>query len=1198
MYIKSIVLEGFKSYAQRTEVNDFDPLFNAITGLNGSGKSNILDSICFLLGITNLSQVRASNLQDLVYKNGQAGITKATVSITFDNFDKKQSPFGFESHDEITVTRQVVIGGRNKYLINGVNANNTRVQDLFCSVGLNVNNPHFLIMQGRITKVLNMKPPEILAMIEEAAGTRMYECKKIAAQKTIEKKEAKLKEICTILEEEITPTLQKLKEERSSYLEYQKVMREIEHLSHLYVAYQFVLAEEIKARAGDVLKEMEGNIAKVQKEMVENEKKVKELGTEIAEMEKKRDKEFSGVLHSLEEALAEVQRAETKTQSTLDIIKQNLQSEEKKHKELVKCMEEDSKALVSKEKEVNKITDALSALQEANNKEMEALTAAQQHFNAVSAGLSSNEDGEDATFAGQIMACKNDMSKAETEAKRAQMKLKHAQEELKTKQAEVKKMDAGYKKDQDTLEAVKRQKEKLENEMKKLNYEEKKEENLLEKQRELSRVVNRLRESYETLMSRFPNLRFEYRDPEKNWNQDHVKGLVASLITVKDISTATALEVVAGGRLYNVVVDTELTGKKLLEKGELKRRYTIIPLNKISAKCVGKEAIRVAKTLVGEDSVHLALSLVGYESEIQKAMEYVFGGTLVCDNMEKAKRVTFDKRIMTKTVTLDGDTFDPQGTLSGGARPQSASVLSKLQEVKDVQQELKAKEAELESIGKELGSLQGTAEKYRQLKQQWEIKSEEAELLQTKLQQSSYYKQQEELNTLKNTIEESEETLKKTKEVQKKAEEKLKVLENKMKNAGAEREKELKNAQHKLDGAKKKADASSKKMKEKEQEAEALALELEELKREQNSYKQQLEAVNEAMKLFQEKAEVTSAEVAKNKESVKNAQEELAKQKAVVMAQDKEIKAKSTEAVKYKEQNNKAQLTIKELEHSISKHKQEASDASAKVAKMLNDYEWIASEKNLFGQPNTAYDFKTNNPKEAGQRLQKLQEKKEKLGRNVNMRAMNMLTEAEERYNDLMKKKRIVENDKSKILATIVELDQKKNEALNVAWQKVNKDFGSIFSTLLPGSNAMLSPPEGQTVLDGLEFKVALGNTWKENLTELSGGQRSLVALSLILAMLLFKPAPIYILDEVDAALDLSHTQNIGQMLRTHFRHSQFIVVSLKDGMFNNANVLYKTKFVDGISTVARYTQALHNGTAQPRGEKSKTKRQRAEAAV
>ena len=119
-----------------------------------SGKSNILDAICFLLGITNLSHVRAANLQELVYKNGQAGVTKATVSITFDNRDKKQSPLGYEHFDEVTITRQVVIGGKNKYLINGSNVQNNRVQDFFRSVQLNVNNPHFLIMQGRITKVM------------------------------------------------------------------------------------------------------------------------------------------------------------------------------------------------------------------------------------------------------------------------------------------------------------------------------------------------------------------------------------------------------------------------------------------------------------------------------------------------------------------------------------------------------------------------------------------------------------------------------------------------------------------------------------------------------------------------------------------------------------------------------------------------------------------------------------------------------------------------------------------------------------------------------------------------------------------------------------------------------------------------------------------------------------------------------------
>lgn len=96
-----------------------------------------------------------------MYKSGQSGVTKATVSITFDNRNKDQSPVGFQEYDEITVTRQVVMGGKNKYLINGVGVQNKRVQDMFCSVQLNVNNPHFLIMQGRITKVLNMKPPEV-----------------------------------------------------------------------------------------------------------------------------------------------------------------------------------------------------------------------------------------------------------------------------------------------------------------------------------------------------------------------------------------------------------------------------------------------------------------------------------------------------------------------------------------------------------------------------------------------------------------------------------------------------------------------------------------------------------------------------------------------------------------------------------------------------------------------------------------------------------------------------------------------------------------------------------------------------------------------------------------------------------------------------------------------------------------------------
>lgn len=165
-----------------------------------------------------------------------------------------------------------------------------------------------------------------------------------------------------------------------------------------------------------------------------------------------------------------------------------------------------------------------------------------------------------------------------------------------------------------------------------------------------------------------------------------------------------------------------------------------------------------------------------------------------------------------------------------------------------------------------------------------------------------------------------------------------------------------------------------------------------------------------------------------------------------------------------------------------------------------------------------------------------------------------------------------VKKDKSKIETTLEKLEDYKLEALEKTWQQVNADFGAIFGELLPGGTCRLDPVEGGDLSQGLCIKVALGGVWKSGLMELSGGQRSLVALALILALLQHKPAPLYILDEVDAALDLSHTQNIGNLLKTRFKGAQFIVVSLKEGMFNNANVLFRTRVKDGISSVERLT--------------------------
>ncbi|CAN8010491.1 unnamed protein product [Ixodes pacificus] len=1175
MHIKSITIDGFKSYGQRVDINGFDNLFNAITGLNGSGKSNILDSICFVLGITNLSQVRASNLQDLVYKNGQAGVTKATVSITFDNRDTRQRPVGYEHFEEFTITRQVVVGGRNKYLINGVTATTNRVQDLFRSVQLNVNNPHFLIMQGRITKVLNMKPPEILSMIEEAAGTRMYESKKQVAQKTIEKKDAKIAELNNVLAEEITPTIEKLKEERQAYLAYTKVSRELDHLTKLYIAWQYVETENGSQQSGRRLEETKAKISESHTTIDEINAKTKDIGREIAELERRRKEETGDRLDALEKELKEKQLEETKVNSDIQFTKDQIKGEAKNQAGFKKNMDEDNAALVSKQKQADKLQATVDALAESSQKDAEAVAAANKHFRAVTAGLSSNADGEEATITEQLRAAKSDIAEAVTAMRQAEMDLKHSQEESKKKQAECRKTESSYQKDDAANKAIEKDINLLKAQMSKLSYEEGKEEALLSQKQQLQREVNMLSQKVDVFEARNQHLSFHYTDPVKNFDRRKVLGLVCDLFTIKDKRAARALEMAAGGKLFNVVVDTEETGKLLLKSGRLKRRVTIIPLNKIVGRDVEPAVMRKAESLVGKDKVFSALSLVDYSPVVASAMKYVFGTTLVTTNMDDARVVAFDAGVQKRTVSFDGASFDPSGVVSGGAVARGPSTLEQVAAIQQDRKALAEATTKAVAVAKELAGIQKVAHTYNKLKAEFELKETELEQLRSRLQQSTHHQLLQEFNALQKSIEESKAKLESCKEVEKRATAKVKDLEEKVKDSKNIRERELKAAEQQIAQCKKRADESSKKFAQKKQEAEGLQLEIEELQKCLAGYNTQLEVSNNTLKDLEQALANHQQKLANIKEQVSKASADLKAQKEKLKAASREIGAKYTERDGLQKKADDLRLRIQQWEHDISKVQKEAEDARRKLEDLVKHYEWIPSEKQYFGQANTEYDFTVNNPVEAGRRIQKLSETKEKLGQNVNSRAQNQLLKAEEKYQDLSKKKRTVLADKAKIMTVIKELDEKKSLALKAAWKKVNKDFGSIFSTLLPGTNAKLEPPENMDVLDGLEVKVAFGGVWKESLQELSGGQRSLVALSLILSLLLFNPAPIYILDEVDAALDLSHTQNIGQMLRTHFRQSQFIVVSLKEGMFNNANVLFRTKCVNGMSSVTRTAQRL-----------------------
>ena len=1017
-----------------------------------------------------------------------------------------------------------------------------------------------------------MKPPEILAMIEEAAGTRMYEAKKQQAEKTIEKKDAKLKEINDILAEEINPTLTKLKEERSAYLEFQKIQRELEHLTKFYLAYTFVIAEEASTKTKDELESLKNKLEEIQDLIKQGEEEMAEIDVTIKDLERQRDNEIGGQVAEKEGALREKEKQEAKVIAALKTLKDNVKQEDKKKKQIEKSLGDDQKALAGKEKALGGMQDMFDKLRQEDEKCKAELEAAQAKYQAISLGEEITEDGGSATLQEQIIRSKQEISAAETEIKSADTKIKHNQDQLKKKQIEMKKTEAEYKRDSGSLSKYEKDVKDLETRLSKIQYEEGQYERLEHHQRELKHEVNSLKAHVDRVDNQYPGLRFQYQDPVRDFDRRQVRGKVAKLFRVKEEEFCSGLQAVAGGKIHNVVIDSDTVGSQLLKHGRLQQRATFIPLNKISGNKMSANSVEAAKRVGGRDNVWFPLDLIEYDREMEPAMCHVFGNALLCSNLDVATKVAYDPNVQRVCYTLDGDKVAPDGAMAGGAPESGNNILRDLFRVNNQLQQLGEKQGQLAEIEQQLRQISGVAEQYKTLSEQFENKSTELELIRGRLQQTAHHQLAEEVKQLDQDIQNVREGVEQAKQTVKDRQKKLKDLEYKVKHAKELREKELKAAEEQVKKCKKSAEASKSKWSAKEHEEGSLKLELDELKKSITAAEEQLLAVAETVGKWEQQIEEQKQEVEKAVAEVNSAKEELKQQKDLLAAQNKEIKSKADRKEKISKDIVDKGLETQQLNHTIAKSVDEVKDAQRKVKAMLEKHEWIEDDRKFFGQANTAYDFQATDPAEAGRRIQKLEGTKEKLSKSVNMRAMNMLGKAEEQYNDLLKKKKIVENDKAKIMDVISELDQKKRQALRQAWDQVNKDFGSIFSSLLPGATSKLEPPQGQDVLDGLEVKVAFGGVWKETLSELSGGQRSLVALSLILSLLLFKPAPLYILDEVDAALDLSHTQNIGQMLKTHFKHSQFIVVSLKDGMFNNANVLFKTKFVDGMSTVTRTT--------------------------
>ncbi|KAI9031171.1 condensin subunit, partial [Hyaloraphidium curvatum] len=1164
MYIQEIVLDGFKSYQYRQAITGWDSQFNAITG-----ESNILDAICFVLGITNLSAVRAQNLQDLVYKRGQAGVTKASVTIEFNNEDADRSPFGYHQCKTISVTRQIVIGGRNKWLVNGHAATQQTIQNLFQSVQLNVNNPHFLIMQGRITKVLNMKPPEILAMIEEAAGTRMYEEKKRKALETIEKKDKKLEEITRILDEEIIPKLDHYREEKKKFLEYQSITKQLEYTRGLVVAYEYSKIEEKLSRSDADLKEKESKLEELANLAKEMKRAVADMEKKADEIEKKKRKD-GGKFEELDNAVKEFSKQLVKIKTQFDLKQTSVSEEEAARDQMAANVAEIQQGILTARDKLTSMAASFEREKTEFEKKSQTLREKEDLLQTLTTGMAATE-GRENGFMDQLQAAKAAAASHGSTIEQLKVKIKACERELKDLEPKARKAEKESAGSLQEQEALAKKLKDVETKLASAGFDPEKEVAALQRKSAKADEVAKLRTQVDRIQGDLARYEFSYSNPEPNFDRRQVKGLVAELVSLppNNAQYSTALEIAAGGRLFNVVVDTEVVGSKLLSNGKLKRKVTIIPLNKIQAFVANAEKINAAKK-IAPGGVDLALNLIGYDDEVTKAMEYVFGGTLVCKDAETAKKVTFNQAVRLRSITIDGDEYNPTGTLSGGSKPSSAGVIINFQALREQQAALAALNADLAKINEELADVQKSGKAVKDLTAQKELLQHELKLVQERIGKSANAQLLQSIADLRTQIEQNTQAIEDNKAKRTEVQEQIKSIEKEMAEFEDHKEEKLKSIKAEIASLKKDVGKGTASFKEKQAAIQLLKAEIdaEQMESELGKANEQLASASASIEEYKKEVHKLAQQMAGVKKDLDAAQAELDKERKALAKFDTELQQLEAEKKRCEVQRSDAELESQKLAHDLQHFKEEKETARKRQKELEKQFEWIQGQKQLFGKPNTPYDFESKNIAEERKKLKQLEDKHDSLRKKTDMKVMETVDRYEKKETSLKQMLSTVRKDKRKIQETIVELDKHKLAALETTWKQVNGDFGGIFGDLLPGNTAKLEPPENQDITEGLEVKVNLGGVWKQSLTELSGGQRSLIALSLILALLRYKPAPMYILDEVDAALDLSHTQNIGQMLRTRFSGSQFIVVSLKEGMFNNANVLFRAKFVNGVSTV------------------------------
>ncbi len=1139
--INKIIIRGFKSFAKRTELV-FSNNFNCILGPNGSGKSNVMDALCFVLGRMSSKSLRAEKSANLIYNGGKKGIPakNGEVSIYFDN-SKKIFP---SDEGEIKITRIVKQTGQSVYKINDERRTRQQVLDMMSVAAVDPEG-YNIILQGDINKFVEMSPEQRRLIVEEIAGISIYEDKKKKALNELDKVEGKLNEADIILAERQT-YLKELKSERDQALKYKNMNDNIKQNKATFLNIQIIKKEEEQKKFEDNIKNCNKKIAKVLDEITALKKTVSEKRDDIkkitSDIEEKGEKEQIDMQKKVEQLRVNIETNKTR----LAICENELVKIDSRKDQLQKDLREIHEKIDSLISEISK----LEKIKKGKNNDVLELENSIKNFKKKH--RVSNLD--------EIEKEIEEVEKQEEEGQREIQILREKQQELlreKDKiEYQIQNIDAAMQK---VLDVEKESKEDMENLNEKKNDFKKKTLELNKLLNEDSSLAAQLAKSKDNLLSAKGELeKLKVKNigiTEKASaniavksildQKQNIKGIHGTVAGLGHVSAkySLALEVAAGSRIQSIIVEDDKVAETCIKylKDNRLGVANFLPLNKIKGATPDNE---VKKALSSNGVHNLAIDLVSFDSKFKNAFSYVFGKTIVVDNINVARRLGIGSHRM---VTLEGDLIETSGSMRGGYRKKSRVSFQQEDFTKDLLQRRRSEvEENIIKLRNKKSALEGEV-----IKLEKGLHLETGDTEASKKQKDALKEKLKEVDKqITNTEKNIEGSNKKLASIKTKKQEmriKISGLRNPTLlaelNTFEDKKQEIKNEILEIDSKissintqindilKRDEENIGRILKEQEKEKKDFSAELEQIKERIKKQKEELIKKEKIQKEFRTKFK----ELFKKRDGINN---EILKTESEIMNKEDQNRGTETRMNNLSMKNVEVKAELAGLEKEFEQYEnvellKEKSEESLK--REINRFEALIGE---FGA--------------------------------VNMRALEVYDNIEKEYKKLLEKKEVLAAEKKDVIAMIDEVENKKKELFMVTFNAINENFKNIFSKLTSkGIASVVLENEKEPFEGGLRIKVKITGKKFMDIHSLSGGEKSLTALAFIFAIQDYKPALFYVLDEVDAALDKHNSEKLSKLIRKYSEKAQYIVISHNDSTITEADTLYGVSMgANGISNV------------------------------